>query len=165
MVKRMWVAESLAKVSVAVTVATGFALGLACRSAAPPPASGSPQPASAAAPVPEGSATAAAQYEGPKVSLMVRPVDGGSQATANVTFRTGGWELREDRTRVANDVGIAYLTFTGPGTDEMVTQALVSREWSWRSATSFSKAEVWVNVIRRGQPARDPEYRLAARYP
>jgi hypothetical protein len=92
-------------------------------------------------------------------------VDGGTQATASVTFRTGGWELREDRTRVANDVGIAYLTFIGPGADEMVTQALVPRAWSWRSPTPFSKAELWVNVIRRGQPEGDRAYRLAARYP
>jgi hypothetical protein len=99
------------------------------------------------------------------VSLVVSPVAGATHATVTVTFSTGGWELREDRTRVINGVGVAQLTFVGPGIDEMVTQALEQREWSWRSEIPFSRAEVWVNIIRRGQPAREPDYRLAARYP
>jgi predicted acylesterase/phospholipase RssA len=104
-------------------------------------------------------------YEGPGVAVEVRQIAGAAQATVSVTFLTGGWELRSDGSRVTDGVGVAYLTFIGPGPDEMVTQALGQKEWTWRSEDRFARAEVWVKIVRRGQAAREPDYRLAARYP
>ncbi len=90
---------------------------------------------------------------------------GESQASVTVTFPTGGWELRSDDSRIGDGVGVIRLTFVGPGPDEITTQALEEKTWSWQSKEPFARAEVWVNIVRRGEAPREPEYRLAARVP
>lgn len=117
------------------------------------------------APAPASEPAASAAYEGPAVSIGSRRVDGPTEMTVGVTFPTGGWELRSDETKVVDGVGVAYLTFEGPGPNEMVTQALDEKQWPWRSTEPLSRAEVWVNVVRRGDSPREPDYRLAARFP
>ena len=99
------------------------------------------------------------------MAVEVRQIAGAAQATVSVTFPTGGWDLRSDGSHVTDGVGVAHLTFIGPGSDEMVTQALGQKEWTWRSEERFARAEVWVRIVRRGQAAREPDYRLAARFP
>lgn len=106
-----------------------------------------------------------APYEGPAVSIELHPAEGGSEANVKVVFRTGGWELRSDGTNVSNGVGIMRFTFIGPGPQDMVTQSLEEKTWPWRSKEPFSRAEARVNIVRRGEPTREPEYRLAARFP
>jgi hypothetical protein len=100
------------------------------------------------------------------VAIEVRPIVGpAAQATVSATFPTGGWELQSDGARVTDGVGTVRLTFVGPGPREMVTQAVEQKEWTWRSNERFARAEVWVNIVRRGQAHREPDYRLAARFP
>ena len=99
------------------------------------------------------------------MAIEVRPIAGAAQATVGVTFPTGGWELQSDGSRVADGVGVIHLTLVGPGPDEAVTQAVEQKEWTWRSENRFARAEVWVNIVRRGQARREPDYRLAARFP
>jgi hypothetical protein len=99
------------------------------------------------------------------VVIEVRPIAGAAQATVSITFPTGGWELQSDGSDVTGGVGVAHLTFVGPGADEMVTQAVDQREWRWTSTEPLTRAEVWVNIVRRGQARREPDYRLAARFP
>ncbi len=148
-----------------------FALAAAvvsCRPSTPPLAT--PAPAKEPAATSAGGGRAAGNfssmpYDGPEVSIDVRPIDGDVQATVSVTFPTGGWELRSDDTKVMGGAGVAYLTFVGPGPDELVTQALEQKEWRWRSKEPFARAEVWVNIVRRGESPREPDYRLAARFP
>jgi hypothetical protein len=92
-------------------------------------------------------------------------MSGGTHATVRVTFVTGGWELRSDSSRVTDKLGVIRLTFIGPGLDEIVTQAVEEKEWTWHSEEPFAQAEVWVNLVRRGRAAGEPDYRLAARFP
>jgi hypothetical protein len=99
------------------------------------------------------------------VAIEVRQIAGTSQAIVIVTFPTGGWDLRSDGSRVTDGVGVAHLTFVGPGPNEMVTQAVEQKEWTWRSKEPFARAEVRVNIVRRGQALGEPDYRLAARFP
>jgi hypothetical protein len=141
---------------------------MSCRSPAPPPATPAPGAPPAARSV-SGAQTApslsSSPYEGPGVAIEVRQIAGTSQAIVIVTFPTGGWDLRSDGSRVTDGVGVAHLTFVGPGPNEMVTQAVEQKEWTWRSKEPFARAEVWANIVRRGQALGEPDYRLAARFP
>src|SRR5262245_30052267 len=103
-------------------------------------------------------------YQGPAVEVTLNRDAGARKATVKVTFPTGGWELKHDRTLVKDGFGVVHFTFSGPGPDDMVTQALGEKERAWQSADSFSRAEVWVRIVRRGQAA-PREYRLAAKAP
>jgi PrcB C-terminal len=153
----------------AILPVTILAAGMmSCRSPAPPPvttaagaqrATGSGGGGQASLDLPSS------LYEGPGVSIEVRPLEGTAEATVTVTFPTGGWELRSDGTRVTDGAVVAHLTFIGPGPDEMVTQALEQKVWSWQSKDPFARALVWVNIVRRGQSPREPDYRLAGRFP
>ena len=105
------------------------------------------------------------RYSGPDVSVDLRPLEGGSEVIVRVTFSTGGWRLTGDEERVAEGVGIVRLTFVRPARDQIVTQMLVDEQWRWQSPEALSEVEVWVNIVRRGDPQDAPEYRLAARYP
>jgi hypothetical protein len=107
---------------------------------------------------------ASLKYEGPAVSIEM-PAKPGASPRVHVTFPTGGWELRADSASVKGGIGTARLTFVGPGKDEMVMQVLQQRVWVWPEPEELSRAEVWVNVVRRGQAPRSPDYRLAARHP
>jgi hypothetical protein len=141
---------------------------MSCRSPAPPPTTPAPEAPPTTRSVSGAQAAPslpASQYEGPGVAIEVRPIAGMSQVTVSVTFPTGGWELRSDGSRVTDGVGVAHLTFVGPGPNEMVTQAVEQKEWTWRSQEPFARMEVWVNIVRRGQALREPDYRLAARFP
>lgn len=146
-------------------LALAWAAGLvSCRPTASQPVTAAP----AASPSGGGQAPrdlSSKPYEGPAVSIELHPADGGSEANVQVVFRTGGWELRSDGTNVSNGVGIMRFTFVGPGPQGMVTQSLEEKAWPWRSKEPVSRAEAWVNIVRRGEPTRAPEYRLAARFP
>ena len=134
---------------------------IACGPSVPPPAT--PAPAADADRADTGPAQMT--YTGPDVSIDLRPADGEVEMLVTVTFRTGGWELRSDRTGVSGGIGQAYLTFVGPRPDAMVTQALDEQTWTWRTKEPISRAEVRVNIVRRGEPPREPDYRIAARFP
>jgi hypothetical protein len=141
---------------------------MSCRSPAPPPATpaaGGPSAARSVSGAQAAPSVLSSPYEGPDVAIVVCPIAGTSQATVSVTFPTGGWELRSDGSRVTSGVAVAHLTFVGPGPNEMVTQAVEQKEWTWRSKEPFARAEVWVNIIRRGHALREPDYRLAASFP
>lgn len=105
-----------------------------------------------------------ARYEGPAVAVTLNRNDGAPKADVKVTFPTGGWELKHDSSRVKDRFGVAHFTFTGPAPDDMVAQVLDEKTWAWESAAPFSRAEVWVRIARRGQPAPS-DYRLAAKAP
>jgi hypothetical protein len=142
-----------------------LASAAACRAPVPPPASSAPTPASVGPANPGDSANdSSAPYEGPAVSLTLNGKDSPTRATVRVTFPTGGWELTPDRSRVKDHFGVAHLTFSGPAPDDMVAQVLEDKEWAWESAEPFSRGEVWVRIVRRGQPASS-EYRRAAKAP
>jgi hypothetical protein len=143
------------------------ALSVFCVGAGVPPA----RPPSAQAPTSPGENTSmestidsAEPYQGPAVAVTLNRDAGARRATVNVTFPTGGWELKHDRTRVKDGFGVVHFTFSAPGRDEMVAQVLGEKEWAWQSADPFSRAEVWVRIVRRGQAA-PREYRLAAKAP
>jgi hypothetical protein len=141
---------------------------MSCRSPAPPPATPAPRASPAARSVSVAQAApslSSSPYEGPGVTIGVRPIAGMLEATVSVIFPTGGWELRSDGSRVTDGLGVIHLTFVGPGPNEMVSQAVEQKEWTWRSTQPFSRAEVWVYMVRRGQALREPDYRLAARFP
>jgi hypothetical protein len=105
-----------------------------------------------------------APYEGPAVAVTLNQNDGAPKAVVKVTFPTGGWELKHDSSRVKDRFGVAHFTFTGPAPDDMVAQVLEEKTWAWESAEHFSRAEVWVRIVRRGQTAPS-DYRLAAKAP
>jgi hypothetical protein len=102
-------------------------------------------------------------YKGPPVTVVLNQ-HAAEKATVKVTFPTGGWELKHDRTRVKDRFGVVHFTFSGPAPDDMVAQVLEEKAWTWESAEPFSRAEVWVRIVRRGQPPPS-EYRLAAKAP
>ena len=104
-------------------------------------------------------------YEGPRVALSLDAGADRPQAAVRVTFPTGGWELRVDSSSTKQGRAVARLTLVRPAKEEMVTQALVQRSWQWPIKEPVTSAEVWVNIERRGDPPRPPEYRLAARHP
>ena len=84
---------------------------------------------------------------------------------AEVTARTGSWQLRVDEKLIEGGTAKAFLTFEQPAADEIVTQALVDH--SARMPIGNIKPvciEVWVRSTRRGEDhaANSPSYRLAA---
>lgn len=105
-----------------------------------------------------------APYQGPAVTIALNGQDSAAKTTIKVTFPTAGWELKSDGTRVKDKFGVAHFTFSGPDPRDMVAQMIDEKEWTWPSAEPFSRAEVWVRIARRGQPA-PTEYRLAAKAP
>jgi hypothetical protein len=140
-------------------------VAVACHAPVPPPASSAPTPAPAAPASPGDAATdSSAPYEGPAVTVTLNRDDGAAKATVKVTFPTGGWELKHDSSRVKDRFGVARFTFSGPAPDDMVAQVLEEKEWTWESPESFSRAEVWVRIVRRGQTSPS-DYRLAAKTP
>jgi hypothetical protein len=138
---------------------------LACRAPVPPPASSVQTPSTATpANSGDGAADSSAPYQGPAVTVTLNRNGGAAKATVKVTFLTGGWQLKHDRSRVKDGFGVAHFTFNGPAPDDMVAQVLQRKEWVWESAEPFSRAEVWVRIVRRGQSGPS-EYRLAAKAP
>jgi hypothetical protein len=105
-----------------------------------------------------------APYQGPAVTLTLNGNAGAAKVTVEVTFSTGGWSLKHDSSLVKDGVGVAHLTFNAPGPDDMVAQMLDRKEWAWKSAEPFSRGEVWVRIVKRGQTPT-AEYRLAAKAP
>ena len=73
------------------------------------------------------------------MAIEVRSIAWTSQTTVSVTFPTGGWELRSDGSRVTDGVGVAHLTFVGPGPHETVTQAVEQKDWTWQSREPFAQ--------------------------
>ena len=141
-----------------------FVAAVACRAPIAPLASSVQTPSTTPATPHDAAGDSPAPYEGPAVTLTLNRNGGAAKATVKVTFHTGGWALKHDRSRVKDGVGVAHLTFSGPGPDDMVAQVLDRKEWAWESREPFSRAEVWVRIMRRGQSGTS-EYRLAAKAP
>jgi hypothetical protein len=141
-----------------------IAAALACHAPVPPPGT-APTPAPAAPANPGETATdSSAPYDGPAVAVTLNQNGSGPKATVKVTFPTAGWELKHDSSRVKDRFGVARLTFNGPAPDDMVAQVMEEKAWEWESPESFSRAEVWVRIVRRGQTGPS-DYRLAAKAP
>ena len=88
----------------------------------------------------------------------------GAKATVTATCPTAGWELKPEGARVKDQFGVAHFTINGPDPGEMVAQMIDEQTWSWESAESFSRGEIWIRIARRGQDV-PKEYRLAAKAP
>ncbi len=141
-----------------------IAAALACHAPVPPPGT-APTPAPAAPANPGETATdSSAPYDGPAVAVTLNQNGSGPKATVKVTFPTAGWELKHDSSRVKDRFGVARFTFNGPAPDDMVAQVMEEKAWEWESPESFSRAEVWVRIVRRGQTGPS-DYRLAAKAP
>ena len=141
-----------------------FVAAVACHAPVRPPAASGPTASLPPANSGDAVQDSPAPYEGPAVAITLDRSGGAAKATVKVTFPTAGWELKHDSSRVKDGFGVAHLTFNGPGPDDMVAQVLEHKEWVWESAESFSRAEVWVRIVRRGQTAAS-EYRVAAKAP
>jgi hypothetical protein len=140
-------------------------IAIACRAPVRPPAASSPT-SPAAMPASPGDAEkhSSEPYQGPAVTIALNGHSGAAKATVKVTFPTAGWELKSDSSRVNDRFGVAHFTFNGPDPGDMVAQMIDEKAWTWQSAETFSRAEIWVRIARRGQAAPD-EYRLAAKAP
>ena len=144
----------MAPMIVAVTIACNAPVRHQAATVPPPSAAATPADAPTDSPAP---------YQGPAVTLALNK-SGTPAATVKVTFRTGGWALKRDSSRVKDTFGVVHLTFAGPGPDDMAAQVMEEKTWEWESSEPFSRAEVWVRIARRGQ-APPSEYRLAAKAP
>ncbi len=128
------------------------------------PANSDQTPPGTAPTTPAEARDSSAPYQGPPVTVTLNRNGSAAKATVKVTFPTGGWDLKHDSSRVKDQFGVVHLTFNGPGPDDMVAQMLQEKQWVWENAESFSRAEVWVRIVRRGQTPTSA-YRLAAKAP